>query len=611
MLRSLLFAALALLLAVPAFAQTNTVRFQVNGLFEPVATEGMTALIYSDDPQAEPIERTIGFGGIVTLENLPPGTYWGYLAPNDQAYNWYTQGIVVEAGTSDYFAPVVVRDIDPALGFVRGRVTIAESGNPVRHLNLALPDGWVGSLSNIAVIDGDGRYAFQPPPGSYDLSIPFSYSFPFPPVEGTYRPIDAAFTVAADERITLDLVTQIAQDGLVSGRVTDAETGAPLEDAFIAGYGADGFGFDFVATDADGQYTLTVPEGSQYIVYAQASGVAGEVYVRQYYDGVFSPAGATLVTAEADAPTTGIDFALSSPAADFAVAVQATVVGTDGAPLDGTATIYNRAFADEDVTVPVVNGVLDASVDDTIFAGAPVQVSFSAPGFQSEFFDNSATRSGAQVFRVGPDAVAFDLGEVVLLADGEEEPGLAISGTVAREENGAPLGGAIVTAQRLDAPGIRYAVTDDAGAYRIGGLDHRRVRGPVHRDSPHPGVLPRCGHLDRGGAHRAHVEPQRCRRTDGWSQPTRRCEQRRVAAGDGRPPRRTLRAGQHRLRHRPDRRRRDGDGCRRDGGWTRRHGGLRPDRRPGPVLDERSQRRGRRHRRPRSLRDTKPNGQCR
>ena len=155
-------------------------------------------------------------------------------------------------------------------GAVRGRVTDAAQGNPLRDVQV------------VAVREGDEvRSSLTDRDGQYQLSVPSGdgYTFVFEkdgylPVE--YRNID----VETDREVSLQPVLQIDDDfdgtGIVQGRVVDAVTGSPVPGISLelrAGINVtEGTIVANAETNASGTYTISELQAGNYTAEANSNG---------------------------------------------------------------------------------------------------------------------------------------------------------------------------------------------------------------------------------------------------------------------------------------------------------------------------------------------------
>ena len=469
MLRSLLLAAAALLLAAPALAQTGTALFGITvsdgGPFILAPEPGTAFVIFSADPAVPP--RTVfspepAGTRFLTVPDLLPGRYFAFPAASAGLLSVRSPGLNVVADTTLY-VNTDVSLVNPALGVVRGRIVEEGTGRPVRFNRIQGP---VGGRFEGATTDGDGRFAFQVEPGVYTRTFALSYD-----ASGTdtfYLPVAVAFTATAGGTTTVtDVVARVRPLGQATGTVTDAATGAPLAGVDVLAYDTGNTYGVFVTSGPDGRLAFDLPEGD-YVFGAYAP---PESYLPEAYDGTPFFSAATLVAVEGGATRSGIDFRLRTLSPNFSVAFAGRITNTAGVPLAGArVVVYDDLVAVDSTTTDATGAFLFTSADPALSASF-LAIGFAADGFQPWFNSGQTSLASADLIGVGAVAFAFDFGTVELLAEGEAAAGFAVSGTVRDETTGAPLAGAVVAVARTDAPGrVHFATTDAAGAYRLSGL---------------------------------------------------------------------------------------------------------------------------------------------
>ena len=269
-------------------------------------------------------------------------------------------------------------------------------------------------------------------------------------------PQTVSFSTALGAPTVLDFVASRRLPGTASGTVTDAATGAPLAGVTRR-----------TRTRPTARPLLAVehrrrrpasrrrcPEND----YTFTTRTEGD-YLPQAFDGVTAGAAATVVTVEAGEARTGIDFALVVLDADFAVTFTGRVSDASGDGVPSDLTVFSDVFSVESFAT-AADGTFSVTSTNRDLAASLVAVRVAAPGFETEFFDDKPPLAVADLFQTGGMALTVDLGEIVLAATGEDPDGIVVSGTVSDDETGALLSGALVAALRLDAPGVRCAVTD-------------------------------------------------------------------------------------------------------------------------------------------------------
>ncbi len=190
-------------------------------------------------------------GGHYTLANVPPGTYTVTATATGYGSQSQVATVTTNATTAQDFSLV------PQDGSITGRVTDATTSAPIPGATLSLV---VGGTPISATADASGNYTLS------NIRT------------GTYTVTASASSYGSQSRqVTVTPGGTAAQDfpltplpGSISGRVTDAVTGAPTSGATVS-YTTGGI-TTTATTDATGSYSLSsVPPGS-YSVTAAATG---------------------------------------------------------------------------------------------------------------------------------------------------------------------------------------------------------------------------------------------------------------------------------------------------------------------------------------------------
>jgi hypothetical protein len=232
--------------------------------------------------------------------------------------------------------------IEPSYG-IEGTITRNDTGAPLSGATVRLYNqgGYFVGLTTTAA---DGTYLFGGlNDGTYylsttadgmiselydDVSCPF-YAYCYPSYDGTPITVSGGVTAGIDLALT--------PGGEISGAVTDASTGDPL-DAYVALYSSTGSFLDSLYTGADGVYVFSELPPGKYYVRASDSG-----YQAELYDDIPCPSGCTVTTGTQVAISggtiaSGTDFALDRLGA---IAGTLTEEGT-GDPIAGQrVTVYD------------------------------------------------------------------------------------------------------------------------------------------------------------------------------------------------------------------------------------------------------------------------------
>ena len=267
-----------------------------------------------------------------------------------------------------------------------------------------------------------------------------------------------------------------AATGTVSGTVIRADTSAPVASLSLTLCDAS-YNCHYSWTDASGVFTFTVDPGTYFLFIPNAQGLFNEIYDNIQCVGYCWPYQAitkgTAIVVTSGGAVSGKDFALQ-PAGSITGTVRSL---SGGAPIPFTAvSVYTAAqfgnghyvtsgYSDSNGTYVIgglTSGVYYASTDapehiDEIYGGVPCL------GFCS----GSITVSAGTPITVSAAAVTGDINFSL-------RSGGRIAGVVRNAATSAALGNAWVSVYRNVGTGIpRFmgsAVTDEAGAYALGGL---------------------------------------------------------------------------------------------------------------------------------------------
>jgi len=188
---------------------------------------------------------------------------------------------------------------------IAGRVVFEQTGQPAAGVTIHGYQDAPRAISPfeairvVATTDEKGFFVLQNlPPGSYTVSIPSEHCGD-PEWVAVHRRVESL--AEGNEVKCRNLV--LTRGGIVSGKVTDRETGQPIETVHVAASPSD-FTGSFVApathTQPDGAYKLRLPPGKWRV---QPTG-RGDYVTPQ------APEDSRLVHLDAGATTEGVDFTL-------------------------------------------------------------------------------------------------------------------------------------------------------------------------------------------------------------------------------------------------------------------------------------------------------------
>jgi 5-hydroxyisourate hydrolase-like protein (transthyretin family) len=235
--------------------------------------------------------RRTNSNGLYTVNELPAGDYYLRFVKNGYREVYYdNQSILSQANAVTVGLSQITENIDASLdqmGIITGRVTDAASGEPVAGVEVAVYDiSYIPPLNpkDYGMTDEDGIFMIDGlEPGNYYLK--FSKPGYLPIYYDQKQSLSEADSVgAAINSITGQIDAVLSPGGTISGNVTDAQSGDPLENAgvclytdpnaepcevgdwYIFGNGA----IDGIFTDAEGHYSFeSLPTGTYYVEFVR------------------------------------------------------------------------------------------------------------------------------------------------------------------------------------------------------------------------------------------------------------------------------------------------------------------------------------------------------
>jgi 5-hydroxyisourate hydrolase-like protein (transthyretin family) len=377
--------------------------------------------------------------GVYTLTNLAPGAYYLEFSSFTYITEFYNnQQRLLDATPIAVTNNATVTGIDAALdshGVLAGSVTDGVNGATIPGVNLALYRK--ADRRFVANTDSDaaGRYAFpRLLPDLYILQVTDVPGY-LDQYHNQQRTAATATPITTTVNVTTPLDITLARESLIRGRVTDAESGAPIPNVTVRAASLLTRTLDeFAQSDANGVYTVTALWSGVYTVTFTPPNTTE--YSTEYYNNKPVATQADQVTVPASGVVTGIDAALEKLAR-----LTGRVTGADtGAPLAGvTVTLYRldncvqRLFVDTEET--------DANGDYRFIRleAGTYQVHFK-PGFRAtpavkryleQYYNNKATEPGDPV-TVNAQATTANINAAL-------QPGGLIRGRVTAADTGLPL----------------------------------------------------------------------------------------------------------------------------------------------------------------------------
>jgi hypothetical protein len=257
-----------------------------------------------------------------------------------------------------------------------------------------------------------------------------------------------------------------AANGTISGAVTAANSGAPLNGAAVLAYDTNGALVTHTSTSAAGTYSLTDLPPGNYHVRTIAAGFVPLNYIAELYDdiqcwGCDVTTGA-VVAVSSGGTTTGIDFALN---------VGGVIGGTvtdalTGSPLAGmsvriynsTATIATLAFTDSSGAYSVLG----------LPTGSYFAHALGTTNHVGELYDNLLCVS--QCIVTAGNSISVTAGSTTSNINFALDRAGSLAGTVTDSVSSATLNGVTVAAYATNGAWLASATTSGAGAYTITGL---------------------------------------------------------------------------------------------------------------------------------------------
>ncbi|HEU0132358.1 MAG TPA: carboxypeptidase regulatory-like domain-containing protein [Mycobacteriales bacterium] len=406
--------------------------------------------------------------GQYAFTGLQPGTYavnaYGGFWQQQFAYGTTDLWAADRFTVTDGGAVTVDLPIQPA-GVIEGTVTDAVTGDPLNGV-CVLAEGAGGSGD--ACTDGDGYYHVNGlAPGGYTLWFSDSSGEHLGEFAHDAADRDAAtpVTVLANESVQVD--EDLARAGAITGTVTDAITGAPLDGIcltaaeYATGVGAAGYG----CTDATGAYRLGgLPTGSFHVYAEDGTGA----HPLTYHPATTDPAASVAVAVTQGQDTAGVDVAMPRPAF---LSGTVTAAAT-GAPVAGVCVFAHRA---SDLHGVGTHDCTDRYGHYTIggLPGGDVKVEFRPP-YRGDLLPQWAY---GQPTAATAATVGTAVGRTTTGVDAALVRSAHLAGRVVNALTGAPVAGVCATVGVYDHRAAEATGTETApsctgadGRYEITGL---------------------------------------------------------------------------------------------------------------------------------------------
>ncbi len=252
--------------------------------------------------------------------------------------------------------------IDRPVGAIAGKVTDDSTGAPIRGARVLFTPLFPTIAAQIAlpyaVTDSLGVYSAKLDTGAYKLRVePAPWMPPSPPPYlgewydnkkdfGTADPVRVIpnATVEANFGLSRVLIPTVPK-GIITGKVTDAGTGAPLAGMMVRSFRRSANSTKLMpvaVTDSLGVYTMKVDTGT-YLLRTESLRMSPIDYIMEWYDNVTDITKATPVPV-AEGATVEASFQLSRPVPPVFANVEGTVTDTLGNPLRRATVVIMRSL---------------------------------------------------------------------------------------------------------------------------------------------------------------------------------------------------------------------------------------------------------------------------
>jgi 5-hydroxyisourate hydrolase-like protein (transthyretin family) len=418
-------------------------------------------------------------GNFTTFEGLPPGTYFVRTFTNSDYVDGLYAGKQCLACNVTTGTPVIVGPAGTTTtgvnfslqlgGSIAGRVTGAPSGVGLAKVNVNMFDG-NGTFVEGAITDANGNYQLPDglPAGNYFVET-FNAGNYIPGLYNGVTCVSCAVTTGSPVAVVAGATTSninfnLTLGGPISGRVTDASTGAPVSNVRIEIHSLTGAFITSMNTLADGTY-LTQPlfAGTYVAETFNSSGYDNQVYAGQPCLGCDVTKGTPIVVVQGVA-TTGINFALSKSTGGL---ISGHVVdAATGAPLFGANSVNVNIYdaTGRSLTFAFTGSSTDGSYTtlSPLPPGTYYAKTFSSHGHIAELY-NGILCAGCPVSSGTP--ITITSGQTTTGIDFSLSKGGLISGRVTDSTTGAGLANINVNVSDSQGRGVTSVNTDSAGNY--------------------------------------------------------------------------------------------------------------------------------------------------
>ncbi len=227
----------------------------------------LSTWVYAYNAGGNSVRSNYAYGGVYTLDYLPPGVYRIYFSDSEPYPSIYydTRPDLSSAERITVTAGVTVTNINQALprgGSITGVVTGNGSGGlPGVYVYARRVTGSWASRNTYTGVDGAYRLDGLPA-GGYKVQFTPPSPFRSEWYDDVYLESVAEIVTVTVGSVTPNVDAALALGGVITGHVTAADTGAPLPALYIDVYSATGAFAAGAYTNGDGEYqTPGLPAG--------------------------------------------------------------------------------------------------------------------------------------------------------------------------------------------------------------------------------------------------------------------------------------------------------------------------------------------------------------
>jgi lysophospholipase L1-like esterase len=441
--------------------------------------EGVCVYADSRDGGSGYGSATTASDGTYTIEGLPAESYVVEFYPCGSLSSSYVAQFYDDTGREASATPVAVtaagstEDVNAALqrpGTISGTVTDAVSGSPVEGVCVYADSSDGGPGYGSATTASDGTYTIHGlAPESYVVEfypcghLGSSYLAQFYDDATDEASATAVAVTAAGS--TEGIGAALQETGTISGTVTDAVSGSPVEGACVDARASDGgSGYGSATTASDGTYTIVGLATGSYVVEFSPCEGSSTNYLTQFYDDATDEASATAVSVTAGGGTVGIDAALQQSATISGTVTDAVT----GEPIEGVCVYADPSDGGSGSGAATTASDGTYTIDTGLATGSYV-VEFSpcegsSSSYSTQFYDGATSESSAKAVNVTAGASTESIDAALQKAG-------TISGSVSEAAGGSPLARVCVRAFSSDGTvQSPISVTSSTGTYTVADL---------------------------------------------------------------------------------------------------------------------------------------------